>query len=297
VAPPVKVGLNIVWATPDAVVPIAQAAEALGFESVWSGEHVSLPATPDWWRQFPLAEILGDAFTEDLIPFAPRSTFLDPMIVLAHVAAATTTVRLGIGIYMLTLRDAVLVGRTLASLDVLSGGRLDMATGLGWTADEYRFTGNDWSTRGKRCNELIRALRVLFEEDAPEFHGDFFDFDPIGFEPKPLQHPLPIHIGGGGGPALRRAATLGDGWYGEVEPIAEIERLRAEAGRDHLPFEYSTISLGAMGSAELEDLAAKGVHRVVVTPWPGRRVGEVGVEGIAELERYAKEIGLSGGVS
>jgi len=290
---PLKVGLNIVWPRPQDVVAFAQAAEDLGYESVWSGEHVSLPATPDWWKLFPLADVLGDAFTEDMVPFDPRSPFLDPMIVLAHVAAATTRVRLGIGIYMLTLRDAVLVGRTLASLDVLSGGRLDMATGLGWTQDEYRFTGNDWKTRGKRCNELIAALRVLFTEDAPEFHGEFFDFDPIGFEPKPVQQPLPIHIGGGGPPALRRAATLGDGWYGETHVIPELERMRAEAGRSDLPFEYSTVALGPVPLAELEAMAEQGVHRVVVTPWPGRRVGEVGREGLADVERYAKEIGLS----
>lgn len=291
---PVKVGLNIVWARPEDVVAFAQAAEDLGYESVWSGEHVALPSTPDWWKIFPLADVLGDAFTEDMVPFSPDSPFLDPMIALAHVAAATTRVRLGIGIYMLALRDAVLVGRTIASLDVLSGGRLDLATGLGWTEDEYRFTGNDWRTRGRRCNELIEALRVLFEEDAPEFHGEFFDFDPIGFAPKPVQRPLPIHVGGGGPPALRRAATLGDGWYGEVTPIPEIERLRAEAGRAEVPFEYTTISLGAVPLPELETMAAQGVHRVVVTPWPGRRVGEVGREGLAEIEAYAEEIGLSG---
>ena len=287
-----KIGLNIVWAKPSDVVAFARAAEDLGYESVWSGEHVSLPAKPDWWKIFPMAEILGDAFTEEMVPFSPSSPFLDPMIVLAHIAAATTRVRLGIGIYMLTLRDAVLIGRTLASLDVLSGGRLDMATGLGWTADEYRFTRNDWSTRGKRCNELIRALRVLFEHDAPEFHGEFFDFDPIGFEPKPLQKPLPIHIGGGGRPALARAATLGDGWYGETHVIPEIERLRADAGRADLPFEYSTVSLGRVPLGELETLAERGVDRVVVTPWPGRRVGEVGREGVEDIERYAAEIGL-----
>lgn len=290
---PVKVGLNIVWAKPEHVVEFARAAEDLGYESVWSGEHVSLPATADWWKLFPGAEQLGDAFSEDMVPFSPDSVFLDPMVVLAHVAAATSRVRLGIGIYMLTLRDAVLVGRTLASLDVLSGGRLDMATGLGWTEAEYRFTGNDWKVRGKRCNELIRALRVLFEEKHPEFHGEFFDFDPIGFEPKPVQRPLPIHIGGGGPPAMRRAATLGNGWYGTPTAIPEIERLRAEAGRADEPFEYSTITLqGPVPPKELEEMANLGVHRVVVTPWLGTRVGEVGREGLDDIERYAKELGL-----
>ena len=85
----------------------------------------------------------------------------------------------------------------------------------------------------------------------------------------------------------------GDGWYGEVHPIPEIERLRAEAGRDGQPFEYSTISLGTATPAELETLAEQGVHRVVVTPWPGKRVGEVGREGLDEIEQYAKAIGLT----
>jgi probable F420-dependent oxidoreductase len=292
-AVPLKVGLNIVWIRPEHLVEFAQVAEALGYESVWSGEHVSLPVTPDWWRLFPGAEALGDAFTEEMVPFGPDSVFLDPMIVLAHLAAATTRIRLGIGIYMLTLRDAVLVGRTLASLDVLSDGRLDMATGLGWTADEYRFTGNDWATRGKRCNELIRALRVLFEEEHPEFHGEFFDFDPIGFQPKPVQRPFPIHIGGGGPPAMQRAATLGDGWYGDPTVIPELERLRAEAGRADEPFEYSTITIqGPVPRGELDALAARGVDRLVVTLWPGMKVGEVGREGLADVEGYARQLGL-----
>jgi len=290
---PVKVGLNIVWARPEHLVDFARAAEEFGYESVWSGEHVSLPKRADWWKLFPGAEALGDAFTEEMVPFGPDSIFLDPTIVLASIASVTNRVRLGIGIYMLTLRDAVLVGRTLASLDVLSGGRLDMATGLGWTEAEYRFTGNNWKVRGRRCNELISALRVLFEDETPEFHGEFFDFDPIGFQPKPVQQPFPIHIGGGGPPAMKRAATLGNGWYGTPTAIAEIERLREEAGRAHERFEYSTITLqGPIPIAQLEELAELGVHRVVVTPWPGTRVGEVGLEGLDVIERYAKEIGL-----
>jgi probable F420-dependent oxidoreductase len=292
-AAPIKVGLNIVWARPEHIVEFAQAAEDLGYESVWSGEHVSLPVRRDWWKLFPGAEAYGDDFTEDMVPFRPDSPFLDPMVVLAHIAAATKRVRLGIGIYMLTLRDPVLVGRTLASLDVLSGGRLDMATGLGWTEYEYRFTGNNWKTRGRRCNELIAALRVLFEAERPEFHGEFFDFEPIGFEPKPRQRPLPIHIGGGGPPAMTRAATLGDGWYGLPNAIPEIERLRAEAGRADQPFEYSTITLqGPIPVEQLEALAEMGVHRVVVTPWPDTKVGQVGQEGLDNIERYAKQVGL-----
>jgi alkanesulfonate monooxygenase SsuD/methylene tetrahydromethanopterin reductase-like flavin-dependent oxidoreductase (luciferase family) len=194
---------------------------------------------------------------------------------------------------MLALRDPVMIGKTLATLDVLSGGRIDMAVGLGWTADEYRWTGNDWKVRGKRMNEVIRALRVLFEDEHPEFHGDFFDFGPMGFQPKPVQKPMPIHIGGGAGPAVRRAGQLGDGWYGRPEDIPAIRAELEAAGRGNVPFEFSTLAmLGTAPIGELETLAAAGVHRVVVTPWPGKKVGEVGREGFAAIEEYAKEIGL-----
>jgi probable F420-dependent oxidoreductase len=295
---PLKVGLNIVWVKPEHLVEFAQTAEGLGYESLWSGEHVCLPHKADWWKLFPGAEALGDAFTEDMVPFTPDSIFLDPMPTLAYLAAVTTKVRLGIGIYMLALRDAVLVGRTLATLDVLSNGRIDLAVGLGWAADEYAFTGNEWKTRGKRMNELIQALRVLFQAERPEFHGEFFDFPPIGFQPKPVQRPrMPIHVGGGGHPAMRRAATLGDGWYGTPEAIPEIRALLAEAGRENEPFEFSTITLqGPVARDQLVHLAEMGVQRVVVTPWVGTKVGEVGREGLADIERYAQDIRLSADV-
>ena len=295
-APAVKVGLNIVWVRPEHLVEFAQAAEALGYESLWSGEHICLSTDPDWWRLFPGSAALGDSFTEDMVPFTPDSVFLDPMLVLAQLATVTTRIRLGIGIYMLALRDPVLIGKTLATLDVLSHGRLDLAVGLGWTADEYTFTGNDWHTRGRRMNETIRALRVLWEEEHPEFHGEFFDFGPMGFQPKPIQRPLPLHIGGGGPPAMRRAGSLGNGWYGFADAIPAVDEERRKAGREGEPFEYTTLTTqGGFSTAQLDEMAAAGVHRAVVTPWPGRKVGEVGREGLADIERYAAEIGLSSG--
>ena len=293
-APPVKVGLNIVWPKPELVLDYARLAEDLGFESVWSGEHVSLPHNDHWWREFPSAAAAGDKATIDMVPFRPESPFLDPMVVLAQIAAVTKKVRLGIGIYMLALRNPILVGRTLATLDLMSGGRLDMAVGLGWTADEHTFTENDWKKRGKRMNEMIRCLRVLFEEEKPEFHGEFFDFPPIGFEPKPVQKPrFPIHIGGGGEAAENRAATLGDGWYGSPTNIASIKEKLKAAGRENDPFVFSALTLqGPVPLEELQRMADMGAHRVMVTPWPNTGVGQVGKEGFAAVERYAKDIGL-----
>ncbi|MCK9542333.1 MAG: TIGR03619 family F420-dependent LLM class oxidoreductase [Novosphingobium sp.] len=291
-AAPLKVGLNIVWFKPELQVEAAKLGEDLGFDSIWVGEHVGLPKNDQWWRKYPTVVAKGAEGRESDVAFGPDSDFLDPMVVLGAVASVTSKVRLGIGIYMLALRDAVLAARMIATVDVLSGGRLDMAIGLGWNEDEYRFTGNDWKTRGRRTDEIIRAIRVLFEEETPEFHGEFFDFGPLGFQPKPIQKPLPILVGGGTPPAEKRAGTLGNGWHGPESSIPAIRRHMADAGRADEPFFFSTITLGPVSRGELEVMASKGAHQAVVTPWPGKRVGEVGRDGFDDLERYAREIGL-----
>lgn len=293
---PLKVGLNIVPVSAPLVVRFAKLAEELGFESLWSGEHVALPQSDDWWALYPSVVAAGDKGGPHLVPFKPETPFLDPMIVLAHIASATTTIRLGIGIYLLALRDAILAGRTIASLDLLSGGRFDLGVGLGWTPHEYRVTGNDWSTRGRRMDEIILALRALFEQEDPEFHGEFFDFPPIGFRPKPIQCPLPIHVGGGGAAAERRAARLGNGWYGHPRHIPAIRALLRDNGRGDEPFVYGMIDPRGMAErGQLEELAEQGVDRVVVTVWSDRDMarGGHGAEApLFALEDYARRIGL-----
>lgn len=285
------IGLNIVWFRPDLQVKAAQLAEQLGFESVWSGEHVGLPFYPDWWRNYPTVLAKGEEGTEDDVLFGPKSKFLDPMVTLAAIAGATTRIRLGVGIYMLALRDALLAARMIATLDVLSGGRLDLAVGLGWSEAEYTFTGNDWKQRARKTDEAIRAVRACFEMDVPEFNGEFYRFGPLGFEPKPIQQPLPILIGGFSGPAERRAAALGNGWHGPLESIPAIKAHLAAAGRAHEPFQWSNITFGILSRQQLEAMAAQGATRIVVTPFLAK-VGEVGEEGLAYLEHYAKDIGL-----
>jgi probable F420-dependent oxidoreductase len=293
-APPVKIGLNLVMVKPSLVVEYARLIETLGFESIWTGEHVSIPRSSDWWRNYPSVVAAGAAGHEDMVNFKPDSDFLDPLALLAHLAAVTHRVRLGVGIYLLPLRHPILVGRTLATLDVLSGGRIDLGVGLGWSEEEYAYTGNNWKTRGKRMDETIRCLRALFEQETPEFHGEFFDFGPIGFEPKPVQKPFPIYIGGGSPAAIKRAATLGDGWHGSPMSIPAIKAGLEAAGRSNYPFQYSTITLaGPVPLEQLHALAAQGVDRVVVTLWKGKKLGETGREGLLELERYAAEIGLA----
>jgi alkanesulfonate monooxygenase SsuD/methylene tetrahydromethanopterin reductase-like flavin-dependent oxidoreductase (luciferase family) len=142
---------------------------------------------------------------------------------------------------------------------------------------------------------MIRCLRVLFGEEHPAFEGEFFNFPKLGFQPKPVQTPrLPIHVGGGPGPAVRRAAALGDGWYGDPRLNAAVAEALKRQGREAEPFQYSTISVGPVIPAEIDAMAALGTERVVVTPWMGKKVGEVGREGLSDLERFAADVGLTG---
>lgn len=296
-APPLKVGLNIVWMKPELQIEAAQMAEQLGFYSVWSGEHIGLPKDEGWWKNFPSVIAKGPAGSADDVVFGPDSEFLDPLIMLSAIAAVTKRVRLGVGIYMLPLRDALLAAKMIATLDVISGGRFDLAVGLGWSEGEYASTGNNWKTRGKKLDETIRAIRVLFEEETPEFHGEFYNFGPLGFWPKPVQKPFPFLIGGGAGPAERRAGYLGNGWQGtshssKASNIATIKQHLADAGRADEPFQFNCTVLEPLDTAGLEAMAAEGVEHVVITPWPKKKVGEVGREGFAVLEAYAKQIGL-----
>ncbi|MET0627669.1 MAG: TIGR03619 family F420-dependent LLM class oxidoreductase [Acidimicrobiia bacterium] len=291
-----KVGVNAVVIAPDALVEVAVAAERLGYESLWSGEHVAFNATAhdDIVRRYG-----GRAL------YAPDSVFLEPLITLSHLAAVTTTLRLGIGIFLLPLREPLLVGRAIATLDVLSKGRLDLGVGLGWYAPEFEAVGVEFRRRGRRTDELIDALDELFTSSAPEFHGTFFDFGPIGFEPKPVQRPRPpFHIGGNGPAAFERAANRGDGWYGGggsaaqmAEPISALRRRRAELGRTG-PFEVSSVSLGPPPNrSQLDELMEAGVDRAVVTPFvdgdatpfPGTVTQQHAIDA---LERYAESVSL-----
>jgi len=248
-----------------------------------------VPVRPDWFEGAEEQKHLAGGRTKAKKPFDAHTPFLDPMVALAAVAATTTRIRLGIGVYMLALRDAVLAGRTIATLDRLSGGRLELGVGLGWVSFEYAATGNDWAVRGRRTDEMIRCLRVLFEEHEPSFSGEFFHFEPIGFDPKPVQSPLPVHIGGDGMRAVRRAAELGNGWIGGAHLFAPIREALAARGREGEPFSFTGLA-GKATPEQLEQFAEAGADRVIVQPWPRDMTDPVEV-----LERYAVRIGLAPG--
>ena len=283
-----KIGIPLFRLRHTQMAAVAKRAEELGFESVWVPEHLVLPTR--FASRYPYSE-------DGLPPVEPSAPMLDPLILLTHIAAATSRIRLGTNIYILPLRHPLVTARIAMSLDVLSGGRLSLGIGVGWLEEEFRAAGIDFRTRGERTRECVLALKALWTQAEPEFHGRFFDFGPVKFEPKPVQAPHPpILFGGETETALRRAAALGDGWHGvahdpasAVQRVARLRALLAEAGREGDPFEVTVGHKGGPLDGEvLRNYAAAGVDRVTVLPWwRGRDANE-------KLEELAEAVGLAG---
>jgi probable F420-dependent oxidoreductase len=232
-------GINIgPLADPDRAARVARAAEDAGFDSVWTGEHVVLPDP-----QRPPS------------PASPQEPFLDPAAALAFLAAHTRTLRLATGIIILPQRNPLVLAKELASVDVLSGGRLVFGLGAGYLEPEFRALGADFAARGARTDEYLDAILALWTREKPAFAGPTVRFEGIDARPRPLQKPHPpIVVGGLRPPALRRAVQRGNGWYGFLRtPEAAAADLAglAEAGR------------------RVERPAALGPLEVSVTPPPG----------------------------
>jgi probable F420-dependent oxidoreductase len=191
-------------------------AEGWGYESLWFTDHV--------------VGVRAMAGTYG-------SYWLDPLVAMTWVAARTSTIRLGTGVLVLPHRDAVLTAKMIASIDVFSRGRVDLGVGTGWSRAEFRALGvaDKYEPRGRVTNECIEVLRTCWAGREVEYHGEFFDFRHIEFEPVPVQPRLPIWVGGDSAPALRRAAKYADVWHphdlspGELR--AKAEQLDERAGR------------------------------------------------------------------
>jgi probable F420-dependent oxidoreductase len=175
----------------ESMIAIAESAEALGYSSLWTNDHILIPTS--------LPEPFGNV--------------LETFTTLSYLAARTETIRLATGILVLPQRDPILVAKQAATIHHLSGGRLILGVAVGYISQEYAFLRTDFVTRGQLADEYIQAIRVLFESDHPEYHGSHINFSDALFSPRP-KIPVQIVVGGSSNAALRRAATLGDGWHG-----------------------------------------------------------------------------------
>lgn len=194
-------------ATPENIAAIAERGEALGFDYVSSSDHIVIPRNIE--SRYPYNEegIFRSAGT--------GGDYLELLTVLAFVAARTSRVRLLTSVMVLPHRSAVLTAKILATIDVLSGGRVTVGCGVGWMREEFEAIGAPaFDQRGTVGDEHLQAFKELWTKENPAFHGKFVDFSGVAFAPKPVQKPHPpLWIGGESGPALRRAARYGDGWY------------------------------------------------------------------------------------
>lgn len=251
---------------PEAAIALGQAAEQAGFESLWAPEHV--------------IESKADAATPyrgttsgSMSRLSGRGGIPDPLIWFAYVAAATTRIRFGTGVLILPEHQPVVLAKSAATLDHLSGGRLMLGIGVGELPEEYAAVGMEFTNRGRRMDEAIDAMRVLWREDVASYDGEHVKFDQVECRPWPVRRSIPLIIGGASEIAIRRAARAGDGYFPFIFPgqdprvelpklISRVRAATAEAGRDPLALE-----LTAGGARTVEDArfyADLGIDRLTV---------------------------------
>ncbi len=189
----------------EALRGFARSADELGFESIWSGDHIVLPT--DGTSQYP--------YTADGSFSRPASSpYLEMMTVLSYVAAVTERVRIGSTVIILPYRDPIVQAKMFASLDVLTNGRVICGVGVGWLEKEFDTLRVPYAERGPMSDECLEVFKCLWTQDEPEYHGRFFDFDGIQMNPKPIQKPhIPIWVGGHTRRAVRRTVKYGDAWH------------------------------------------------------------------------------------
>lgn len=260
---------------------LGRAAEEAGLESLWTVEHVVVPAGYRSPYPYSRSGRMAGGIEDFDLP--------DPMVWLAFVAAATESLRLGTGIVVLPQRNPLILAKEAASLDRLSDGRVLLGIGSGWLAEEFAALGVPFEDRGARTDDHIRALRALWTEDASSYRGEFVSFDGVYSRPLPVQRPIPIIVGGHTRRAARRAGELGDGFFPNGADVARVggliehaRRCAEEVGRD--PGELE-ITVGSKPDLEtVERWVELGVDRVVIPP--------LGPEGVRDFaERVISRIG------
>jgi len=258
---------------PEALASVARAAEMAGFDTLWGGEH----------------HVLSTSSTR----FPPTSRYLNPVVALTYAAAFTRTIRLGTGVLLLPQHSPLILAKELASLDVLSGGRLIVGVGVGWSEEEYRALGVPYAERGARADEYLAAMRAIWSEGTPSFAGRYVSFQDVVAYPHPVQQPFPpIVVGGSAAPVLRRAVEQANGWYGFALDLADtaalLAQLREAAARYSRPASLGELEISVAPRVPLDKdtvvrFAELGVYRLILMPPRDKDA--------AALEQWVKTMG------
>jgi len=267
-------GINMnICSSPDVAARVTKAAEAAGFESVWTGEHVVLPdpqVAPS--------------------PLPPQYPLLDPAVALAFVAAHTTKIKLGTGIIILPQRNPLVLAKELASVDVVSNGRLIFGLGIGYLKAEFDALGIPFDNKGARSMEYLQAMQAVWTQEQPSYKGKFVSFAGIQAKPQPVQKPYPqVVIGGHTPEAFRRAVQYANGWYGfaldptkTAECLAGLKKAAQEVNR---PKTLNELEISITPGPTLDHDTAKryadlGVHRLI--PFPRAKTEQIVLDFIKE---------------
>ena len=285
-----KIGLipvNVGPSSAEQVVGIAQKAEQVGLESVWTFEHAIVPV--DYQSKYPYS-------ADGKMGVTPETNFIDPLIALTLVAAHTQNLRLGTGVNILPQVSPLMLAKQSASLDLVSGGRFMLGVGIGWLKEEFEAMGTPFERRGARFDDYVQAMRKVWSEDVVEHQSDFVNFTGFKSYPLPVQDPFPVIIGGTKGKAFERIAKYGQGWFAptpQADQLKDQMQSLAEAcaaeGRDPSTVEVTCMWVPAMGLDSIKQFEDLGVARLVAPimalgePNPMDGLDKLGNEIVAKL--------------
>lgn len=271
-------------AEPATLVEAARLAEDAGYDSIFLADHILVPRGLQ--SKYP--------YTRDgSFPYDPEKNWLDPLVALGYLAGQTSHLRLGTSVTVVPMRHPIVTAKQIATADYLSGGRVIFGAGVGWMAEEFALLGASFHDRGRRMDEYLRLMKVLWTEENPHFEGQYFQVKDCGFTPKPVQKPhVPLWIGGESRPALRRAAMLGDGWHSagtSLEALpGQIHLLREalqEAGRSPEHFVVSAFPTERFTVELVQQFADYGVNHLLVPVFSFERD-----KVLHRLEQIAQEV-------
>jgi probable F420-dependent oxidoreductase len=285
-----KIGLvpvNIGVQSAEMMVGLAQKAESVGVESVWTFEHVIVPV--DYESKYPYSP-------NGKMGVPPEANFIDPLIALTAIACNTKTLRLGTGVNILSQSNPLFLAKQAASLDLVSGGRFMLGVGIGWLREEFVAMGVPFERRGARFDDYVEGMRKIWSGEVVEHESEFLHWSGFKSHPVPVQKPFPVVIGGSKGKAFERAAKC-EGWFAPSNGVDELSGMLtkldeacAAEGRDRSTIEISTMfNFAAGGLDEAKRYADLGVDRLVVPLFglgggnPVEGLDKLGTELIAKL--------------